>query len=198
MEGRVVMPRMSKEEEELYKYRWEVAPYDTPEGRAAAPEWVKDRFQKEVHAPVSAPEQSPSMGEGTMPEATYQERWKRPLTIRGWSFFDKVRFRWGGAGDILLGISLIGGAHNIVFGVLFIILGIATWVYTKFGNGDTSLVVDADPGGWYTAWNSMSTAGRVIAGIGSVIGVLFLYIVFFWFVIAWWFWKYIIAPGLRS
>ena len=44
----------------------------------------------------------------------------------------------------------------------------------------------------------MPTAGRVIAGIGSVIGMLFLYLLFFWFFILRWVWKYIIDPGLRS
>jgi hypothetical protein len=121
-----------------------------------------------------------------------------PLTIAGWSLFDKVRYRWGGGGDILLGISLIGAAHNIIFGILFILLGIATWAFTRFGHGDSSLVVEKDPDRWYAAWNSMSTVGRVIAGIGSAIGNLFLYVLFFWFFILRLVWKHIIAPGLGS
>jgi hypothetical protein len=44
----------------------------------------------------------------------------------------------------------------------------------------------------------MSKAGRVIAGTGSVIGILFLYILFFYLVILRWVWKHIIAPGLRG
>jgi hypothetical protein len=80
---------------------------------------------------------------------------------------------------------LIGAIHNggaIVFGVLFIMLGIATWVLTGFGK---------------TPWYAMSTPGQVIAGTGSVIGLLFVYTVFFYFFILRWFWRYVIAPGLR-
>jgi len=117
---------------------------------------------------------------------------KPPLTIAGWSLFDKVRFRWGGAGGILLGISLIGGGHSAgatVFGLLFIGLGIATWVLTGFGSRGSKEFGDD----WYAAWNSMSTNGRVIAGTGAVIGVSFLYILFFWFFIIRWVIKNIIT-----
>jgi hypothetical protein len=126
----------------------------------------------------------------SVPGAVEQTERKPPLTIGGWSFFDKVRFRWGGAGDIVLGISLIGGVHSaggIVFGILFIMLGIATWIFTRFGSGENGRQ-------WYSAWNTMPTVGRVVAGTGSVIGMAFLYILFFWFVILRWVWKYIIAP----
>jgi hypothetical protein len=129
-----------------------------------------------------------------IPERMLREAITPPLTIRGWSFFDKVRFRWGGVGDIILGISLVGGAHNVIFGILLILLGVATWIFTGFGvRGHREFEND-----WYSAWNSMPTAGRVIAGIGSVIGMLFLYLLFFWFFILRWVWKYIIDPGLRS
>jgi hypothetical protein len=117
---------------------------------------------------------------------------KPPLTIGGWSFFDKVRFRWGGGGAIILGISLIGGGHSAgaaIFGVLFIGLGIATWVLTGFGSRGREEWGDD----WYSAWNSMSTNGRVFAGTGSVIGVLFVYLLFFWFFIIRWFIKNIIT-----
>lgn len=130
-----------------------------------------------------------------------QEYTTPPLTVRGWSLFDKVRYRWGGGGAILLGICLIGGAGGaggIIFGILFISLGIATWVFTSFGNGNNELRSEKDPGRWYAAWNSMSTNGRVVAGIGAGIGMLFLYVLFFWFFILRWVWKYIIDPGLRS
>lgn len=120
-----------------------------------------------------------------------------PLTIAGWSLFDKVRYRWGGGGVILLGIALMGAhAAGIVFGIIFIALGIATWVFTRFGNGDASLVTDQDPGGWYRAWNSMPPHGRIIAGVGSAVGNLFLYALFFWFFIIRLVWKHIIAPTL--
>lgn len=117
---------------------------------------------------------------------------KPPLTIGGWSFFDKVRFRWGGGGAIILGISLIGGGHSAgaaIFGVLFIGLGIATWVLTGFGSRGHAEWGD----GWYSAWNSMSTNGRVVAGTGSIIGVLFVYVLFCWFFVIRWVIKNIIT-----
>jgi hypothetical protein len=117
---------------------------------------------------------------------------KPPLTIGGWSFFDKVRFRWGGGGGIILGIALIGGGHSAgaaIFGTLFIGLGIATWVLTGFGSRGRKKWGDD----WYSAWNSMSTNSRVVAGTGSVIGVLFAYLLFFWFFIILWFIKNIIT-----
>jgi hypothetical protein len=127
-----------------------------------------------------------------------QQEHTRPLTIRGWSFFDKVRFRWGGGGDVLLGISLIvigGNAGGIIFGLLFIILGIATWIFTNFGRGRGPSQPSKDKGDWYLAWNSMTPTGRGIASTGSVIGNLFLFILFFYIVIIRLVWKYIIEPG---
>jgi Double zinc ribbon len=143
--------------------------------------------------------QTPPTADALLPvsELRQQEYRKPPLTIAGWSFFDKVRFRWGGVGDIVLGIALIGGGHSagaIIFGILFIALGIATWVLTKFGVRGYEEFGD----NWYSAWNSMSTTERAIAGTGSVIGMLFLYVLFFWLVILRWVWRYIIDPGLRS
>jgi hypothetical protein len=125
-------------------------------------------------------------------EYAAQQQARPPLTIGGWSFFDKVRFRWGGFGDIVLGIALIGGggsAAAAVFGVLFILLGIATWVLTGFGGGGQE-----GPDNWYAAWYKMSATARAVAGTGSVIGVLFIYLVFFWFFILRLVWRYIIAP----
>jgi hypothetical protein len=130
-----------------------------------------------------------------------QREYTRPPTIRGWSLFDKVRFRWGGGGDILLGICLIVGVHDaggIIFGLLFIMLGIATWIFTNFGRGRGPSNPKKDNGDWYLAWNSMTPTGRGIASTGSVIGNVFLFILFFYIVIIRWFWKYIIEPGLRS
>jgi hypothetical protein len=117
-----------------------------------------------------------------------------PLTLGGWSFFDKIRFRWGGFGDIVLGIALIGGGHSAataIFGVLIIMLGIATWILTGFGGGGAE-----SSDNWYAAWHRMSTPGRAVAGTGSVIGMLFLYLIFFWFFILRLVWVYIIAPCL--
>ena len=122
------------------------------------------------------------------------QRPRPPLTFGGWSFFDRVRFRWGGFGDIVLGIALIGGGHSApaaVFGVLFIALGITTWALTGFGGGGGQ-----SPDNWYTAWDRMSTPKRAIAGTGSVIGVLFVYLIFFWFFILRLVWRLIIAPSV--
>ena len=122
-----------------------------------------------------------------------------PLTIRTqrgrWGLFDKVRFRWGGFGDILLGIAMIGGggggAATAVFGVLFIALGIATWVLTGFGGAGGT-----DPFNWYTAWHRMSTPRRAVAGTGVVIGLLLVYALFFWFFILKMVWRHIVAPSV--
>jgi hypothetical protein len=87
----------------------------------------------------------------------------------------------GGAGNILLGISLIGGVHSggtTVFGVLFIILGITTWILGGFG---------------HRPWDKMSPASQRVAGTGAVVGMLFLYVLFFWLVILRWIWRYIIS-----
>jgi hypothetical protein len=86
----------------------------------------------------------------------------------------------GGVGSILLGVSTIGGLHSgaaIVFGVLFIILGVATLILGGFGR---------------KPWFDMSPASRRIAGTGAVIGMLFLYVLLCWFFIIRWVWKNII------
>lgn len=147
-------------------------------GAATWPSPVTDAPRGIPHVPPPAP--APS------------EYRKPPLTIGGWSFFDKVRFRWGGAGDIILGIALIGGGHSAgatIFGLLFIALGIATWVITQFGTRGREQFGDD----WYSAWNAMPANGRAIAGTGSVIGVLFLYVFLFWFFIILWVIKNVIA-----
>jgi hypothetical protein len=121
-----------------------------------------------------------------------------PLTFHSrtghWSLFDKVRFRWGGGGDIVLGIAMIGGGHSAataVLGVLFIALGIVTWVLTGFGTKGAE-----PPHDWYAAWNLMSPARRAVAGTGAVIGMAFWYLFFFWFFILKMVWRYIIAPSM--
>ena len=44
----------------------------------------------------------------------------------------------------------------------------------------------------------MLAAGQVVTGIDSVIGTLFLHILFRWLAITRWVWKYIIDPRLCS
>lgn len=135
-----------------------------------------------AHVPPSGPPMPPPA-----PRA-----YTKPMTIRGWSPFDKVRLRWGGGGCIVLGIALIGSGHSagsIIFGLLFIGLGLATWILSQFG-----LRGQAEFGGeWHSAWNSMSTGGRAVAGTGAVIGLAFVYLLFFWFFIIRWVIKNIIT-----
>jgi hypothetical protein len=87
----------------------------------------------------------------------------------------------GGVGNIILGVALIGStggsAGGIVFGVLFIILGVMTLILGGFGR---------------KPWDDMPPASRRIAGTGAVIGMLFLYILFFWFVALRWVWRNIV------
>jgi hypothetical protein len=64
-----------------------------------------------------------------------------------------------------------GGVGGIILGILFILLALATWVITLFGERE---------------WYSISTAGQLIAGTGSVIGVVVIYITFgVFFLIIW-------------
>ncbi len=55
------MSKMSPEEEELYIYQNGVAPYDTPEGRVGAPQWLRERVAAAtvVRAPAPGPEKFP-------------------------------------------------------------------------------------------------------------------------------------------
>jgi hypothetical protein len=113
----------------------------------------------------------------SVPDAMQQEVRKPPPGI-------VLKTFGGGIGDILLGVSLIGAIHNagaIIFGVLFIILGIATLILGGFGR---------------KPWFDMSPGSRGIAGTGAVIGMLFLYLIFFYFFLIRVVWQYIIKPGL--
>jgi hypothetical protein len=58
------------------------------------------------------------------------------------------------------------GAAGIVFGVLLLLLGIATWIFTRFGE---------------ISWYDMSALGKGVAGVGSIVGNAFLYTFFFIF-----------------
>jgi hypothetical protein len=87
----------------------------------------------------------------------------------------------GGIGNLILGVALIGStngsAGGIIFGILFIILGVTTLIIGGFGR---------------KPWFDMSPASRRIAGTGAVIGMLFLYVLFFWFVAFRWVWRNIV------
>ena len=53
------MAKMTAEEEEEYKYRWRLEPYDTAEGRANAPQWLLDKYRPDA-APPPPPPRFPS------------------------------------------------------------------------------------------------------------------------------------------
>jgi hypothetical protein len=113
----------------------------------------------------------------SVPEAIQQENRKPPPGI-------VLKTFGGGIGNVLLGVALIGGIHSggaIVFGVLFILLGITTLILGGFG---------------HKPWYNMSPASRRIAGTGAVIGMLFLYLIFFYFFILRLVWHLIIKPSL--
>lgn len=84
-----------------------------------------------------------------------------PLSVAGRSPFDPIRLRWGGLGGVGLGVALLCTAEpaGIVFGILFMLLGLATWLITSFGK---------------TPWSALSPLAQGVAGTGSVIGLLSL------------------------
>jgi len=98
-----------------------------------------------------------------------------PLSIAGRSPFDERRLKWQGAGNILLALYCIfgpGGAGGIVFGILFLLLAVATWVI-------------AFNAGW--DWHSIPRDYRIgIVAVGATIGITFIYIFFgIFFLVIW-------------
>jgi hypothetical protein len=96
-----------------------------------------------------------------------------PLTIAGRSPLDSVRFRWGGGTTIVLGVILMinGGLGGIFFGIVLALLGVATWIFTRFGG---------------LSWYELSPVGKGVAATGSIIGNVFLYTCFgIFFAIIW-------------
>lgn len=91
---------------------------------------------------------------------------------------DPIRLRWSGVGNTLLGLGSIFGTHGspagIIFGLLFLGLAGGTWAVTRFGT---------------TIWPELTSAGKAVAGIGSLTGLLFIYSFFIWLVVLWWFLK---------
>jgi hypothetical protein len=76
------------------------------------------------------------------------------------SLVDKTRIRWAGLGDIVLGSLFLAaeGFGTTIFGLLFVALGVATWVVTRFGNFPFTQL----SGGW-----------KVVVAVASL-GFLFL------------------------
>ena len=98
---------------------------------------------------------------------------KVPCTIFGRSPFDPIRLRWGGGGDLVLGVILIlqGEPTGVAFGAVCIILGITVWILSGFGS---------------IPFMALSTSNQRIVGIGAVVGVVFLYTFFICFFITLW------------
>jgi len=159
--------------------------YDSPQARVSSESRSRTVTTATVgdQSPVAAATnfQDPSAEAATAQgyEAARQDRKPPPGIV--------LKTFGGGIGNIILGVALIGSgngsAGGIVFGVLFIALGVTTLILGGFGR---------------KPWFDMSPVNRRIAGTGAVIGMLFLYVLFFWFVVLRWVWKYIIDPGLRS
>lgn len=84
-----------------------------------------------------------------------------PLTIAGRSPFDPIRLRWGGFGTILLGVLIVFTAEiaGIVFGIILILLGLATWRLSGFGR---------------IGWFDIPAPHHYIVGAGAIIGFIFL------------------------
>jgi hypothetical protein len=177
------MPKMTPAQEAAYALDFNIARQDLP--LAAQLEYdrlIKERVQAK---PTAGGQQMAAPPRSYTPDTALQEHSRPPGTARKPPGIVLKTFG-GGVGNIILGIALIGGGHSagaIVFGVLFIILGVTTWILGGFGR---------------KAWDEIPPAGRAIAGTGAVIGMVFLYVLFFWFVILRWVWKYIVDPGLRS
>ena len=98
-----------------------------------------------------------------------------PLSIAGRSPFDERRLHWQGAGNILLALYCIfgaGGAGWVFFGVLFLLLAIATWVIAFRADWD---------------WYSIPRDYRLgVVAAGASIGVTFVYIFFgIFFLVIW-------------
>jgi hypothetical protein len=82
-----------------------------------------------------------------------------PLTIAERSLFDGIRIRWGGLGSFGLGVGLLftEQAAGVVFGIVLILLGLATWILSGFGN---------------VGWFDIPKPQRYIVGTGAVVGFL--------------------------
>jgi hypothetical protein len=82
-----------------------------------------------------------------------------PLTIAGRSLVDGTRIRWGGFGAVGLGTGLLftGEAAGIFFGIILLLLGLATWILSSFGS---------------TWWYDIPTPQRYVVAVGSVVGMM--------------------------
>jgi len=83
---------MTAEQEQIYNYEWALAPYDTPEGRAAAPQWLKDKMGEKSPGPAAG---SQRLANATQPAS----RTPAQRFLANWS-------PWG-MGTLGLGIVLV-------------------------------------------------------------------------------------------
>lgn len=115
------------------------------------------------------------MSESAPPQPPTSTPGQPPLSIAGRSPFDARRLHWQGAGNILLALYCIfgaGGAGGVFFGILFLLLALATWVIAFRANWD-----------WYSIPPDYQ---RVIVAVGAVIGVTFTYLCFgIFFLVIW-------------
>lgn len=96
-----------------------------------------------------------------------------PLSFAGRSPFDPIRLRWGGIGAVGWGAFFLsrGNPAGVVFGLLFLGLGVSIWLLTSFGR---------------IPWNDLPSNKKAVVGTGAVAGLLFVYMFFaVWFAILW-------------
>ncbi len=86
-----------------------------------------------------------------------------PFSINGRSPVDDIRLRWSGLACVALGVLLVfQGPVGIVFGILVVALGVATWVVTRLGR---------------VPWQQLTKVGKAIAGTTAAIGIPFFLMV---------------------
>lgn len=107
------MPRMTPEEEELYKYQFRVAPYDTPEGRTNAPQWLLERLPQPGQSPAPPPRKFPTTPEvrrrilGAI--AAKNPKYARPFEEQGRVASVSIAGTesWADYGDVVLQMAIL-------------------------------------------------------------------------------------------
>jgi hypothetical protein len=110
---------------------------------------------------------------GAAQERVRPSQGRLPLTIAGRSPVDGTRLRWAGAGNLLLGLGCIfgaGGGGGIFFGIVFLALGAATIILTRFGT---------------VPWHHLSKNVKPVVATGAAVGLAWLCFFLFWLFILW-------------
>lgn len=98
-----------------------------------------------------------------------------PLSVAGRSPFDQIRLKWQGVGNTVLALYCMfgaGGAGGVFFGIVFLALGIATWVIAYQADWQ-----------WYAIPPDFR---RGVVAVGAAIGVAFTYLCFgVFFLVIW-------------